>query len=128
MADSSASPGVHVPPPAAPVPAAPHVAALPWEKVQSNGFQALRNSGPWPGKYVVAPGEGDGWQVVMAPVQSGVRDEGVPGLLKSTDPGSHCFSWMAHFPGLPRGSDRCLLSCRVPRGAADPNTAAGGWE
>lgn len=103
MADASVPPGVHVPQPAAPVPAAPHVAALRWEKVQSNGFQALRNSGAWPGKYVMAPGEGDGWQVVMAPVQSGVRDGGMPGLLKSTDPGSHCFSRVAPFPRVSQG-------------------------
>lgn len=49
-------------------------------------IQALGNSGPWPGKCVVAPGEGDGWQVVTAPVQSGVRDGRMRRLLKSTDP------------------------------------------
>lgn len=50
------------------------------------------------------PGEGDGWQEVTAPVQSGVRDGRMRGLLKSTDPGS-CRRQVdvRAFPGVSQG-------------------------
>lgn len=100
MADASAPPGAHVPQPADPLPAAPHVAALPWKKVQSNGLQALGSGGPWPGKCVVAPGEGEQEQVLAACVQSG-RREGGAGLL-------------IHKPGVPSASGGWTS---IPRGA-----------
>lgn len=45
-ADASAHPGATVPQPAAVLPTAPRVAALPQEEVPSSKFQFLGNSGP----------------------------------------------------------------------------------
>lgn len=45
-ADASAHPGATVPQPAAVLPTAPCVAALPQEEVPSSKFQFLENSGP----------------------------------------------------------------------------------